>query len=709
MKKCVLAVSIFLFGMLAVCGADGVTSITAIHAVDNQYLKTTYVPTAKTVVEVVVSVDNPAKSGTVFCSRNGQWDNTSYRLYYSGGVGWKFDYKSGAPVADQTGAAVANRKYTIKCSPDGLWIDGTLVAARTVQDFTPVKPFALFASYTGDFAGPNTWANMRFYSMKVWEPDASGELQLQLDLVPCQCADGRIGVYDNVGKTAFADGNSNFPLAPSLQVPSRNGIGDSAALQSALESINKASLNKAAVYFQGAELFLEPGVYDLGDCAMESDSHLKMAACGGAKIVGLGKSPSETVLLGGGESHGKRILHFPGGASANYATISNMTFTGGYTAASGGAVLTSGTVNYDTCVISNNYAAGGGGGVFNGRARNETLFADNRGGASYGGGMREGEAYDCVFSNNTASVGGGCCFVSRAERCAFINNRAGNGGGMSGDVSSCSPVAIKCLFVGNVCGNGNVGGAGGGFYAMQLVSNCTFVANGDSGGAGCYGSVGHLGTMMSCIVTNSLASRRIVSECHVERCYFVDCGKSSSSAVQAFSVCGNYGAGTKSCRVVNSVFERITSLNAVDRLAQYRMLVNCTIRDSIGVSGGMPLDETDTVVNTIVSGCTPYDMVASSLPVLKNCLWTKQDGDIAAASAPGCRKARPRFAESDGWPFGISARSKAFNAGAEDSEILAMVGAVDFAGRPRRLFGRLDIGAMEALSDAVPGLRLIIK
>ena len=712
MKSCVLCLlAVVTFEWSA--RAAGVASIEAIRAVDHGCLKIPdYEPSSNAVIEVVVSVDDPGKNGTVFCSRNSRWNKESYALCYVGGQGWRFDYLNERNNVNLTGVAVAGRKQTLRCQPDGLYIDGEIKFPVTPASFTTKQPLLLFALYTGsNYAGPYNWGNIRFYSLKAWEPGADGALALRLDLTPCQQSDGRIGVVDAVSGTVYTEvySNNGFPLAPSLTVRTAD------ELVAALTCINKAAMGKGATYYKGAEVRLEPGEYDLSACAMDSYNHLVFTPTGFGRIVGLGASPEATVLRGGGAATAKRILKFDGGVDVR-ATVTNVTLTGAYMAvsgANGGAIHSaSGNIYYDNCVFRDNYAVGGGAAAYNGIAR-WSRFERNNGASASGGALRGNgicAACDSVFTDNVATGGtGGACFnLSEIARCRFTGNEARYGGAVAGNNAT---RIYDCTFDGNACGAGNWG-YGGACYQVALASNCTFTANRDGNDAGSYGSVGYGGTLVDCTITNQTARRRIVAECHVTRCYFADIANTVDSSLQPFSVCGNNNTGTAEYTVVNSVFERITCLGESDRIAQYRKLVNCTVRDCTNrKAAGVMFDATDQLVNTIVTGCSPCDMSADKLPArLQNCLWTTQSGAIDAASMPGCIKARPRFARKGAaYPFDLIASSKAFNAGADDETTLALAGELDFARRPRRLFGCIDIGAMEAQDDTVPGFVFAIR
>ena len=69
----------------------------------------------------------------------------------------RWDYNTTAGGLDNSLAA--NTKATIRCAPDGLWLDGVKSSAISVspQNYTPANRLMLFASYTcATTASPST-------------------------------------------------------------------------------------------------------------------------------------------------------------------------------------------------------------------------------------------------------------------------------------------------------------------------------------------------------------------------------------------------------------------------------------------------------------------------------------------------------------------------------------------------------------------------
>ena len=134
--------------------------------------------------------------------------------------------------------------------------------------------------------------------------------------------------------------------AAAVTIPAPEGVGDVAALVAALE--------------QGSSpVWLEPGVYDLKDVAMEEAEASHLVVKAGVTLCGRGEKPGDTVLLGGGEAVGRRVARF-GYGNYSHTTASNLTFTGGYVEGTenGGAILGGGSTWLQDCIISNNVCGG---------------------------------------------------------------------------------------------------------------------------------------------------------------------------------------------------------------------------------------------------------------------------------------------------------------------------------------------------------------
>lgn len=126
-----------------------------------------------------------------------------------------------------------------------------------------------------------------------------------------------------------------------------------------------------------------------------------------------------------------------------------------------------------------------------------------------GGGVfiaNNGNAYNCIFSNNTAlsGNGGGLYGGTQIVACAFIGNTAKGGGGLC-PVSGVNTFIAECTFQANTAGYGGVNGNGGGMnlVTFRVATNCVFTDNVASNGGGIYGS--GAGYIINCQVVSNIA------------------------------------------------------------------------------------------------------------------------------------------------------------------------------------------------------------
>ena len=111
------------------------------------------------------------------------------------------------------------------------------------------------------------------------------------------------------------------------------------------------------------------------------------------------------------------------------------------------------------------------------------------GGGMFNTAFSSGTVTNCIFSENSASLGGGINNDHASQtltNCTFSGNSAYAGGGIYNSLSD--PVVSNCIFSGNT-----VQGIAGGIYNYQSspwVTNCTFSGNSASdnsgGGGGMY-------------------------------------------------------------------------------------------------------------------------------------------------------------------------------------------------------------------------------
>jgi len=513
-----------------------------------------------------------------------------------------------------------------------------------------------------------------------------------------------------------------------------NGVGDVVALTNVLSQLNSLTAAQRA----GMKIVLKPGLYDLRNTYMTADSHLNVAATASSCITGDGNGPEDTVLLGGGEAGGHRVMNLnAGGGVYSWMTISNLTVTGGYSKnGNGGGIAGSSTCIYRNLIVSNNYAkgssGGGGGGCSYGRAY-DCLFADNRT-DELGGGLRLGAqcgqmgypanvqgAWNCTFVRNVSTKRGGGLFLnSVCESCEFIENVAKYGGAISTDISSPGNYAATrtirdCRFIGN---DSNGYGQGAAVYADETyarpaISNCTFAANKRTGEGS---QLVCCADLTDCVVTNNVLPGDLLYRCNLLRCYVArndNAWKDSASSMDS-------AKSTDTNISVNCVFEANT--NWYGFVSRYKRLVNCTYVDNFSRAG---VNFGGIVRDVVAWNClfsdnwiqnkkqdirakyngTTYD----SLP-LTNCVFTASDVGADCAGMANCKLvSNVRFKPSaDGGAYDIKTSSPAYDAGTFEAWMTPFFGTTDFVGRPRVFNDAIDVGALECQLKK-PGMALLVR
>ena len=184
-----------------------------------EYVLLDYKPTANSVVEAEVYLNNVTQTHGIFCSRGNQTNERTFTLFYVKDYGLRWDYNTTAGGTDN--GLAANTKATIRCTPDGLWLNGVKSSTISVspQSYTPANKMMLFASYTcqptATPAATGNYANMRLYSFKAWDDNGA---TLRVDLLPCVDTDGKIALYDAVTGTLYYNKKSgkNFTAGPDV-------------------------------------------------------------------------------------------------------------------------------------------------------------------------------------------------------------------------------------------------------------------------------------------------------------------------------------------------------------------------------------------------------------------------------------------------------------------------------------------------------------
>lgn len=209
-----------------------------------------------------------------------------------------------------------------------------------------------------------------------------------------------------------------------------------------------------------------------------------------------------------------------GGGFLGVGVLSNCLITANSAGSGGGVSGAGGNVSLYNCVISNNTATLSAGGI---KAANcfSTAIVDNRSDGDSGG-LRTITATDCLIAGNRAALsgGGGIAVSTSFTDCVITNNEAGtSGGGLQ-----YTPTLIRCLVGwnraategGGVCGaaatvparafdstfSNNRAGGSGGGARHVVASNCTFVGNFSGGTGGGASGV----ALTDCTVTDNVAS-----------------------------------------------------------------------------------------------------------------------------------------------------------------------------------------------------------
>ncbi|MBQ3343002.1 MAG: hypothetical protein IJG84_13965 [Kiritimatiellae bacterium] len=546
-----------------------------------------------------------------------------------------------------------------------------------------------------------------------------------------------------------------FLLAPvslaayEATIEAPNGVGDVVALTNALAEINALQNN---TWFN-AKVWLKPGVYNLSGVYMDSANHLNLKSCQGGMIAGLGAGPEDTILLGGGETEGHRVLS-ASGSNYDWMTISNLTVTGGWTTGDGGGIHGNGTTRYRHLIVSNNYAAGsnqgGGGGCMNGRAE-YCQFADNRvvssgsrfGGAFWtdGGGGQQANfvqgAWHCTFSNNECHHRGGALFLKgKCIDCTFVGNTAVYGGAVNcGAVEwswnsshfTNSTEILDCKFIGNTL---SAWGHGSAVYCSASsvgvpISNCVFTANDTTvGGSG----VIYKGDLYDCIVTNNVRVEQTLYNCNLYRCYVAENkGTGGGNSIDSVATGQAHAYTNSNCIFLNNIQESYGIISIC------KAVVNCTYIGNVTQGGANYGDicRNCRMWNTVLDenyqdkGKNPYyhvDVRAHTADgdltlVMTNCVFGRADsyttldanGYVTNAGVANTRRVtNMRFADAANGDYTPRTSSALYDAGCQEPWLLSLVGETDLAGNPRVFGAAIDIGAYEC-QKMKPGAMLLFR
>ena len=180
-----------------------------------EYVLLDYVPTSSSVVEADLLLSSISQTHGIFCARGTDATVGTYTLFHvynkGGTSGLRWDYNR--TTAEYQ--SIAATRSTVRCAPDGLWLNGTKSTTINVSPatYTPANKLMLFASYTSptqtDPLPTGNYAAMCLYSFKAW--DDSGATP-RVCLVPCVDDDGLTALYDVVNDKLYHNARINKSL-----------------------------------------------------------------------------------------------------------------------------------------------------------------------------------------------------------------------------------------------------------------------------------------------------------------------------------------------------------------------------------------------------------------------------------------------------------------------------------------------------------------
>ena len=484
----------------------------------------------------------------------------------------------------------------------------------------------------------------------------------------------------------------NEARAKTWEIPAPDGVGDVVALTNALKQVK-----------HNDSIVLAPGVYYLSNTVMRSGYHLEfkvnpssLSATGLVyDFYGSDPDPSKTILDGG---QTKAMVYF----GLSTVTISNLTFSGGYTTGNGGCFNYDGTngarggLKCQNCVFTNNYAGVNGAVFYNFSSPQRNCKFYNNTAAGSGACGFGGTFIDCTFVGNKAKQGGGL-HGATAKGCTFTENTATASGG---GTYNCT--ATKCIFVKN-----KTSGTGGGFYSTgtDLATNCYFNAN----SASSQGACAYNGVIRDSEIINHSAGSEVLKNTKV----YMSVVSNNTNSGNAQT--GVFDSATQFHNCLIAFNHRTVAGNGMITTGTLR---NCTVygNDQKAFADGKSRSPcTGKAWNCIFARNYPYDIISKVLPsMMTNCLWMTRSGGMPA-DAPGCKQVSDmRFVDETNGDLRIVRRSPAFNKGYQDEAYLALVGPVDRNGDPRVYEGDgpakaiIDIGCYECQIPA-PGLLMLVR
>ena len=174
-------------------------------------------PTAKARVVLTAAMMEVDRVQGIFSCRSGsgaEWTTNTFSFFYVTNVntiGLRFDYNVTAQRFSGPQLS-AGQVFSADVSGLRLDVDGVEQTASGYEDFQPGAgnaPLVLFASSRyrgGEVRDVSNFANMRLYSLKVYDTVGDVDGVLVKDLHPCVDTDGECGLYDSVtGRIYYKD------------------------------------------------------------------------------------------------------------------------------------------------------------------------------------------------------------------------------------------------------------------------------------------------------------------------------------------------------------------------------------------------------------------------------------------------------------------------------------------------------------------------
>ena len=314
-----------------------------------------------------------------------------------------------------------------------------------------------------------------------------------------------------------------------------------------------------------------------------------------------------------------------------------------------------------------------GAGVAGGTLHNCIVRANHGGQA--GGGVAHALMFECEISDNETENGGGGAYKAYLNNCQLLSNRCKNdgAGAFGGILNNCTIVSNRAEL------------AGGG-VCDAVLTNCVVRDNvALSNGGGASG-----GSLFGCTITNNIAYQNGGG---VTRSTIEDCTISGNSA---YSLGGGVNASKCTCCEIASNSATLSGGGA----GGLSVLDNCVIRDNKALTGNG-----GGCVSSDANNCTIFGNQAADYGggvsnegshKLVNCIVygnsaAKGNNAISGGVTQNCCTDDPHFIRAEAGDFRLRCDSPCIDAGNN----AYVTNTVDFAGNPRIVNNKVDIGAYE--------------